>query len=141
VKLSKDRSGTRKANCRSRGTLKGNDITVNFTVKFQDNDLPITLTGKVDGAAMKGDADFGGLAQGDWMAKRKTGGSAPAASTPPASSNQAINVTGSWVFEVETGQGNGSPSFTFKQEGEKLTGRYKGTFGEADLSGTVKVSS
>ncbi len=119
------------------GTLKGNDITIKFTVKFQDNDLPITLTGKVDGAAMKGEADFGGLAQGDWTAKRKTGGSAPAA-TPPASSNQAINVTGSWNFEVETGQGSGNPSFTFKQEGEKLTGRYKGTFGEADLTGTVK---
>jgi hypothetical protein len=119
------------------GTLKGNDITIKFTVKFQDNDLPITLTGKVDGAAMKGEADFGGLAQGDWMARRKAGGSAPAAASQTSSSS-TINVTGSWVLEVETGQGNGSPSFTFKQEGEKLTGHYKGAFGEADLTGTVK---
>jgi hypothetical protein len=51
---------------------------------------------------------------------------------------QAANITGKWVFDVQTDQGSGSPVFTFKQEGEKLTGRYQGTFGEADLTGTVK---
>jgi hypothetical protein len=51
---------------------------------------------------------------------------------------QATNITGKWVFEVQTDQGSGSPVFTFKQDGEKLTGRYQGTFGEADLTGTVK---
>ncbi|HWC76548.1 MAG TPA: hypothetical protein VG778_03760, partial [Blastocatellia bacterium] len=39
-----------------------------------------------------------------------------------------------------TGQGSGNPVFTFKQDGEKLTGNYKGTFGEAPLTGTVKGS-
>ena len=34
--------------------------------------------------------------------------------------------------------GAGAPTFTFKQDGEKLTGHYAGTFGEADLTGTVK---
>src|SRR5687768_4674498 len=53
---------------------------------------------------------------------------------------QAANITGKWVFDVQTDQGSGSPVFTFKQEGEKLTGRYQGTFGEADLTGTVKGS-
>ena len=51
---------------------------------------------------------------------------------------QATNVTGTWDFQVETGQGSGAPVFTFKQEGEKLTGDYKGTFGEAPVTGTVK---
>jgi hypothetical protein len=120
------------------GTLKGQDITIKFTIKFQDNDLPITLTGKIDGAAMKGDADFGGFAQGDWMAKRKAPGGAPAAATPPAAQSNKTDVTGNWNVEVETGQGSGNPSFTLKQEGEKLTGRYKGLLGEADLTGTVK---
>jgi len=48
------------------------------------------------------------------------------------------NVTGIWDFQVETQQGSGTPVFTFKQEGEKLTGQYKGIFGEAALTGTVK---
>jgi len=51
---------------------------------------------------------------------------------------QAANITGKWVFDVQTDQGSGAPVFTFKQEGEKLTGHYQGTFGEADLTGTVK---
>jgi hypothetical protein len=50
----------------------------------------------------------------------------------------AVDVTGTWIFRVETSGGSGSPSFTFKQEGENLTGTYKGLFGEAPLTGTVK---
>lgn len=49
-----------------------------------------------------------------------------------------VDVTGKWVLTVETSQGSGTPTFTFKQDGEKLTGRYSGQFGEADLTGTVK---
>jgi len=51
---------------------------------------------------------------------------------------QNPDVTGTWDFQVETGQGSGTPVFTFKQEGEKLSGSYKGTFGEAPVTGTVK---
>ena len=47
------------------GTVKGKEIKFKYTVKFQDQDLPITMTGNVDGDTMKGDADFGGFAQGD----------------------------------------------------------------------------
>ena len=58
---------------------------------------------------------------------------------PGAQSKDAkVDVTGEWVFQVDTAVGSGSPTFTFKQEGEKLTGHYKGAFGEADLKGTVK---
>jgi hypothetical protein len=49
-----------------------------------------------------------------------------------------IDVTGKWALNVETSAGAGQPTFTFKQDGEKLTGHYTGTFGEADLTGTVK---
>jgi hypothetical protein len=55
---------------------------------------------------------------------------------------QAANVTGTWIFNVETGQGSGSPTLTFKQDGEKLTGHYSSqTLGEADFTGTVKGSA
>jgi hypothetical protein len=49
-----------------------------------------------------------------------------------------VNVTGKWLFSVETASGSGTPTMTFTQDGEKLTGRYMGQFGEADLTGTVK---
>ena len=52
------------------GTLTGSDLTFTFTVTTQGMQLPITLTGKVEGATMTGKADFGGFAQGDWTAKR-----------------------------------------------------------------------
>ena len=51
---------------------------------------------------------------------------------------QGTNVTGDWEFNVTTDQGSGTPTMTFKQDGEKLTGKYIGQFGSADLTGTVK---
>jgi hypothetical protein len=54
---------------------------------------------------------------------------------------QGTNVTGDWVFTVTTDQGSGTPTMTFKQDGEKLTGKYNGQFGTADLTGTVKASA
>ena len=51
---------------------------------------------------------------------------------------QATNVTGDWNFTVTTDQGAGTPTITFKQDGEKLTGKYNGQLGAADLTGTVK---
>jgi hypothetical protein len=49
-----------------------------------------------------------------------------------------VDVTGKWAFNVETAAGSGTPTMTFKQEGEKLTGHYSGQLGESDLTGTVK---
>ena len=51
---------------------------------------------------------------------------------------QATNVTGEWAFNVTTDQGGGTPTITFKQDGEKLTGNYVGQLGSSDLTGTVK---
>jgi hypothetical protein len=48
------------------------------------------------------------------------------------------DISGKWTFNVETPAGSGSPTFVFKQDGEKLTGTYNGTFGTAELTGTVK---
>ena len=53
----------------------------------------------------------------------------------------AADVTGKWIFQVETSAGGGTPVFTFKQEGEKLTGHYSGQLGEAELTGSVKGQS
>jgi hypothetical protein len=50
----------------------------------------------------------------------------------------AEDISGKWTFNVETDAGSGSPTFVFKQAGEKLTGTYTGTFGTAEVTGTVK---
>ena len=55
-----------------------------------------------------------------------------------ASASDKTDISGTWIFQVESSAGSGSPTFTFKQDGEKLTGQYKGAFGEAPLTGTVK---
>jgi hypothetical protein len=49
-----------------------------------------------------------------------------------------VDVTGKWMFNVETAAGSGTPTITLKQDGDKLTGHYSGQLGEADLTGTVK---
>lgn len=48
------------------------------------------------------------------------------------------NVSGEWALTVDTPNGTGTPSVIFKQDGEDLTGTYKGRFGESQLKGTVK---
>jgi hypothetical protein len=122
------------------GTAKGREVQFFYTVKYNDNDLRITMSGAVDGDTMKGVVDFGGFAQDEWSAKRA--GAAAASASPaapaPAASTGAIDVSGAWAVEVQTDAGAGSPGFTFKQDGEKLSGKYKGMLGESDLSGTVK---
>jgi hypothetical protein len=49
----------------------------------------------------------------------------------------AADLTGTWEFNVETDMGSGTPTMIFKQDGNKLTGTYKGQLGEAPLQGTV----
>jgi hypothetical protein len=60
-----------------------------------------------------------------------------ALSAPRGAAQAKVDVTGKWAFNVETAAGAGAPTMTFKQDGEKLTGHYTGTFGEADLTGTI----
>jgi hypothetical protein len=50
---------------------------------------------------------------------------------------QKFDLTGEWLFDVQTDGGSGQPTLTFKQDGDKLTGKYKGQLGEADITGTV----
>lgn len=49
-----------------------------------------------------------------------------------------VDVTGTWTFNVETSAGSGTPTITFKQDGEALTGTYDGQLGKTNLKGTLK---
>lgn len=55
-----------------------------------------------------------------------------------AQNAKPADVAGVWSLTVETAAGSGTPTFTFKQDGEKLEGDYEGTFGKAKVTGTIK---
>lgn len=104
-------------------TIKGNAVTIVITAQLSSGPATFTLTGEAAGDTMSGTGQFGARGEGTWIAKRAVA---------------ASDVTGTWGVEVDTGQGTGTPTFTFKQEGEKLSGQYRGLFGEAPLTGTIK---
>lgn len=55
------------------------------------------------------------------------------------SAQDKVDVSGKWIFTVETSAGAGMPTVTLKQDGEKVTGHYSSMqLGEADLTGSVK---
>jgi hypothetical protein len=56
----------------------------------------------------------------------------------PAMAADDAKVAGEWKFTVESPNGTGTPTVTFKQDGGNLTGTYKGRLGEAPLKGTIK---
>ena len=59
--------------------------------------------------------------------------------TEIAPQNAPADVNGAWALTIDTGQGTATPSVTFKQDGEKLTGSYSSqVFGEQKVTGTVK---
>jgi hypothetical protein len=98
------------------GNVKGDQIEFSFMAQG----LKITYKGKVDTNTMSGDCDFGGMAVGTFKG-----------------SKTALDVSGNWSLEVKLDAGSGTPNFSFEQNGEKLTGLYKGSLGEASIEGTL----
>src|SRR5262245_5195944 len=50
-----------------------------------------------------------------------------------------IDITGSWSFTVQSPAGTGTPSVTFKQTGDTLTGTYKSNaLGTHEFRGLLK---
>ena len=56
----------------------------------------------------------------------------------PVPAADAAKVAGEWNLTVESPNGTGTPTVNFKQEGEDLTGTYKGRAGETAVKGTIK---
>jgi hypothetical protein len=54
-----------------------------------------------------------------------------------ASAAHAADVTGTWLMAVKFGEINGTPSFVLSQQGDKVTGTFKGQLGEANVIGAV----
>jgi hypothetical protein len=59
-----------------------------------------------------------------------------------AQTDKPADVAGAWALEIETPNGKGTPTVTFKQDGEKLTGTYSSpVIGEHQLTGTIKANA
>jgi hypothetical protein len=122
---------------RVEATLREKAVTIWFTVPTQNGPTAITMTGTVDGDAIKGEADLGGGSKATWTATRTAGGSSAVATQ----SDSHVDVTGTWAMAVETAAGSGTPTIVLKQDGETLTGHYSGQLGEAELTGTARGSA
>lgn len=53
------------------GTLEGSALKLSFTAKTPQGDIPVEMIGEVNGDSIIGKAEFGGMGQGEWTAKRK----------------------------------------------------------------------
>jgi hypothetical protein len=61
--------------------------------------------------------------------------------TPPPPQNQekpAPTMTGTWALEAHHSAGVSTPTATITQTGEKLTGKYTGSYGQSELTGSIK---
>ncbi len=52
----------------------------------------------------------------------------------------STNISGTWEVTIERASGPVNDKFVFKQEGEKLSGTYSGSFFEHKFNGTVKAN-
>jgi hypothetical protein len=52
------------------GTVKGNELTINFKVSAQGADLAITYTGTVEGDSIKGKVVLGEMGEGTFTGKK-----------------------------------------------------------------------
>ena len=129
------------------GTMTGNDLKFTFTVNTQGMELPITLTGKVDGTTMAGKADFGGFAEGDWTAKRSatttTSSTATSTTTTPTTTTTTTVATGvgfggKWDVMLKTPGGDMPANATIKDDNGKVSGTFTSQLGEVPVGGTVE---
>jgi hypothetical protein len=126
-----------------KGTIKGNTIKFSTTISPQGQALELTYSGTIDGDNMKGTAAFGAMGEAPFTGKKaQAGAAAPAPAPAPVSASTAksgsANVTGTWNLKIDSPNGPATPSAVLKQDGETLTGTYKGRRGDTPLTGTVK---
>jgi hypothetical protein len=67
----------------------------------------------------------------------ETASFAAVAAASPAGARPTA-VAGTWALTVETSAGTGTPTVVLQQDGESLSGTYRGRFGTHPLTGTLK---
>jgi hypothetical protein len=121
------------------GTMTGSELKFVFTINVQGMELPITLTGKVDGEKIAGKADFGGFAEGDWSAKRSAvmTASAAAPAAPAVAAAGGTGFSGKWDVLLKTPAGDMPANATLTYENGKLSGTFGSQLGEVPVAGTA----
>jgi hypothetical protein len=130
------------------GTLTGSDLKFTFTITTQGMQLPITLTGKVEGATMTGKADFGGFAEGDWTATRAatttTSSTATTTTTTTATTttttttaSTGVGFGGKWEVMLKTPGGDFPANATLKDDNGTVSGTFGSQMGEVPVTGSV----
>ena len=130
------------------GTLTGDELKFSFQVNFQGTPLDIAMTGKVTGNEIAGKANFGGMADGDWTAKRSeatataAAASAPAATpvaatTAPAASSATGVLAGKWDVTLVTPGGEFPATASFTEDAGKVSGTFGSQMGEVPVAGTL----
>jgi hypothetical protein len=116
-------------------SLKEKAITISMSLQTQNGTIDITMNGTVEGDQMGGQVSFGNNGSATWSAKRAApqSGQQP----PPSQQKPAATMTGTWAFEVTHSAGTSTPTVTITQTGDKLSGKYVGTYGESVLTGTI----
>jgi hypothetical protein len=122
------------------GSQKEKAVNFNFTVQTPNGPFAIAMSGNQDGDAISGTIDFNGQGQAEWNGKRRAGAVASAAAAPAQDSKGGqVDVSGAWAIQIDLGGNTGTPTVTFKQDGEKLSGTYSSQIlGEQQLAGTIK---
>jgi hypothetical protein len=62
----------------------------------------------------------------------------PPQKPPPEQQKPAPTMTGTWLIEAHHSAGVSTPTANITQTGEKLTGKYVGSYGESVLTGSIK---
>ncbi len=63
----------------------------------------------------------------------------PGIAQAQATDEKKLDITGKWAFSVQSDVGTGTPTVTFKQVGDTISGRYSSqSLGERDFTGTLK---
>lgn len=138
------------------GTLTGDELKFTFQIQFQGQPLDISMTGNVAGSEMTGKANFGGMVDGDWTAKRSDGTAttADASTTAPAATGAASTTTGStasatngglagkWDVTFVTPGGEFPATANLTQEAPgKVSGTFGSQMGEVPVAGTLEGNS
>lgn len=131
------------------GTMTGSDLKFTFTITTQGMQLPITLTGRVEGATMAGKADFGGFAEGDWSARRSattttssattsTTAATPTTTTTTTTTATGMGFGGKWEVVLKTPGGDFPANATLKDDNGTVSGTFGSQMGEVPVSGTAE---
>jgi hypothetical protein len=124
--------------------VKGKALTVWFNYAANGNQIPIEMSGTIDGDSAKGTFTAGGSPAGDWSATRAKDAK-DAKDTKetkdakePAKASGSSDVSGTWNASLQLDTITATPTFTLKQDGTKLTGEYVSQqYGKFPLSGEV----